>query len=236
MNLTFAVIAGTVMVQGPTARIVGRLLGVLEEERHGFLVIGANPVALAIARALDRAGKRVLLIDTNRWRVEEARKAGLHATCGDALDELMLQRIDLEGIGNLLAITPNDSVNRLAARIYTREFDATRAIGLRSSPELDAKNGQPPYLFDRRLSWEDALDRLRAGEAIERAGVDEALAVRDFGALLSGAVPLFAFEPSGAVRFLKDDEQLAVGQAVFFLAPKEAREGKSAVAAVEPAS
>ncbi|MDP6408850.1 MAG: cation:proton antiporter [Planctomycetota bacterium] len=229
-DLVFAVICGTVVLQAPTARLVGRLLGVLEEERHGFLIVGANSFALALGRALHRAGLQVVLLDTNAWRVERARERGLRAHRADALDPLLLENLDLDGIGNLLAMTPNDGVNRAALRLFARDFGPgrVRAIRLESSPPATPDE---PYLFGERLAWQDGVDRLRAGASLERAEVDQELDAGGLGALLPGAVGLLALEAGGAPRFLADDAGLEVGESLFYLAPPQegpraARDGR----------
>ena len=77
MSMTFAVIVGTVMIQAPTARLVGKRLGVLEEKRGGVLIVGANSVGRTIGKSLSRLSVPVLLLDTNRWNVERAQNDGL---------------------------------------------------------------------------------------------------------------------------------------------------------------
>ncbi len=73
--LTFSVIFGTVVLQSATARFIAIRLGVAEPESRGLLIIGANLVARAIVRALQQAGFRVLLVDSN-WQMIGSR-AGL---------------------------------------------------------------------------------------------------------------------------------------------------------------
>jgi NhaP-type Na+/H+ or K+/H+ antiporter len=220
MNLVFAVIVGTVVLQAPTARLVGRWLGVLEEARNGFLIVGANSFALALGRALHRAGRRVVLLDTNIWRVERAREHGLQAHRADALDPIVLEALDLDGVGNLLAMTPNDGVNRTALRLFERDFGSARvrAVQLDSSPPTAE---DAPFLFGERLSWKSATDRLRAGALIEKAQVDHELDADDLDGVLPGAIPLLALDESGAPRFLADDAALTVGETLFYLAPAE---------------
>ncbi|MDP6538423.1 MAG: cation:proton antiporter [Planctomycetota bacterium] len=217
-DLVFAVIAGTVLLQAPTARLVGRLLGVLEEERHGFVIVGANSLALAVGRALHRAGELVVLLDTNAWRVERARERGLRAHRADALDPLLLETLDLDGIGHLLALTPNEGVNRAALRVFSRDFgpDRVRAIRLEDSP---AAPDDAPFLFGERLSWQEGTDLVRAGAVIEKARVDQELTIDGLDQAHEGAIGLLALDPSGAPRLLGDGEDLEVGETLFYLAP-----------------
>ncbi|MCB9916648.1 MAG: sodium:proton antiporter [Planctomycetes bacterium] len=223
MQLTFAVIAGTVLVQAPTARWVGRRLGVLEGTRNGFLFVGGNRIARALGRALDRAGIAVQLIDTSDWRVTKAREEGLKARRADALDPLEIARMDLFGIGHMLALVPNDGVNRLALKLYAPEFgqENVRAAKLTSSPADEGTSGEPLYAFGERLTWEQFYRRLEEGWTVKSAEVDHELGVDEVGDLLEGAVALLALEPDGRVRFLGDADRLTEGEKLFYLAPGE---------------
>ena len=58
--LTFFVIIGTVVLQSTTAGSLARWLKVADPDPRGFLIIGANPVAQAIAQALKETGWTLL--------------------------------------------------------------------------------------------------------------------------------------------------------------------------------
>lgn len=220
MSLTFAVIVGTVMIQAPTARFVGKRLGVLEEKRSGVLIVGANSVGRALGRRLTRASVPVLMLDTNRWNVERAQNDGLDARVGNALDELVIRTLDLDVIGRLMAVTSNDSVNRVAVQIYEREFGPqnVHAIRLADSPEPNQENENAPYLFGKRLSWEDLFQRLGSDHTLENAAIEEQnTSVTDLMQRYPGVVPLFAFDEEGNLRTLADDGPLRVGDSVIYL-------------------
>ncbi len=226
MSLTFAVIVGTVIVQAPTARWVGARLGVLEQERNGFLFVGGNRIARALGGALDRAGYTVRLLDTSEFRVEQARAAGLNARRADALDPLELERMDLFGIGHMIAVIPNDGVNRLAIKIYATEFgrENVRALKLSSSPPEDQGASDPQYVFGDRLTWEELYRRLGEGQQVKSAVVDEEVLVREFGELVPGAVALLAIGQGERVRFLQDDSKLQIGEKLFYLAAEDTQQ------------
>jgi NhaP-type Na+/H+ or K+/H+ antiporter len=222
MNLTFAVIAGTVIVQAPTARFVGRKLNVLEGQRNGILFVGANRVARGIARALDRAGFRVQLVDMSSWQVEEARAMGLNATRANALDPLEIDRLDLNGIGHMLAVTPSESINRLAVQIYAAEFgrENVRTLRMSNSPELEA-GGDPLFLCGGQVRWEELNRKFDEQHQVTQVEVDHDLELSEIGEWLVGAVPLLAFDDQGELRFLEPDSRLATGDLLFYVAPPE---------------
>lgn len=129
---TFVMIVGTVLVYGLTAGPLARRLSLADSNPQGVLFLGAHEWARAIAMALRRLGLPVLLIDSNATNVEVARREGLTAEAQDVLGERLLNQLDLTGIGNLVALTPNDEVNSLAARRLERIFGSAAIFQLSS--------------------------------------------------------------------------------------------------------
>ncbi|MEZ4618968.1 MAG: cation:proton antiporter [Caldilineaceae bacterium] len=70
--LVFLIIVGTVLIQGSTAKALARALGVSEADPQGFLLMGATPFSCALAEALQDAGFKVRLIDSNQQNVIHA--------------------------------------------------------------------------------------------------------------------------------------------------------------------
>lgn len=113
--LTFLVIIGTVLVYGTMAAPLARYLALSEQNPQGVLLMGANRLARAIARVLHEEGYKVLLVDTNRSRIATARLEGLPTYHGNLLTEDVMDNLELDGIGRLLALTSNDEANALGA-------------------------------------------------------------------------------------------------------------------------
>jgi len=84
-------------------------------DRTETIIVGAGPVARAIATSLEPAPVRV--IDTNRHNLELAERLGLTTHLGNALDELTLEAANVESASRLIAATPNAEVNILSAQI-----------------------------------------------------------------------------------------------------------------------
>jgi hypothetical protein len=61
------------------------------------------------------------MVDTNYRHVAAATMAGLPSQCASIVSEYM-EEIDLAGIGRLLAVTPNDDLNTLAAMEFAPVF------------------------------------------------------------------------------------------------------------------
>ncbi|MBO6740123.1 MAG: sodium:proton antiporter, partial [Phycisphaerales bacterium] len=71
--LTFSVIIGTVAFYGLTTPWAAKMLRVADQNPQGVLFIGAPYWARAIARMLHQRGYKVLLVDSNRSNVRDAR-------------------------------------------------------------------------------------------------------------------------------------------------------------------
>ncbi|RTR29854.1 cation:proton antiporter [Deinococcus radiophilus] len=129
LTLVFAVIVGTVILVSLTAKPVARALGVAQADPDGFLVVGAHLWARELALALKNEGVDVLVADTNPANIAQARMEGLGGHYGSLLSEAA-DRIPMEGIGNLLALTPNDEANTLTTRKYEKSFGRAHVFQL----------------------------------------------------------------------------------------------------------
>lgn len=90
-------------------------------ERNGVLLVGASATARALGRVLARS-QPVWVIDRNVDRCNQARRDGLEAVVGDALDERILAQAQASQVRTFIAVTPNPEVNALAARLAREVF------------------------------------------------------------------------------------------------------------------
>ncbi len=211
--LTFMVIVGTVAVYGLGARFAARWLGVEQPSPQGVLIVGAHPWAVLIAKALMSEGFRVLVTDTNWYKVRAARMEGVPVYYGSILSESIFQEIDLEGIGKLLAITPNDSVNSLAALHFEDEFSSSEVYQLRPQGEDTASTGAPKhlhgrYLFGPDIDYQYLARRFAKGAVIKKTNITEEFGFDSFRKMYGEeAVPLFLItEDRRLVVFTTDME------------------------------
>lgn len=130
--LTFSVIIGTVVLQSFTAGPMAKLLGVAEPEPLGFIIVGANIVARTIGTALARYGVKVILADTSRERIQLAADENLETYLGNPMSEHAERRLDMTGIGRLLALSPFESVNFAAVMHFRRELGNNNVFLIRS--------------------------------------------------------------------------------------------------------
>jgi len=123
-GLVFLVIASTVVVQGMTGAAVAERLGVRRPRGRGFVILGANDLALALGKELRNTGEDVVLVDANPELCVAAERKGFRVLNGNALDDRILQQSDLDTRKGVVALLPNGGVNLLFAR---RAIDENRS-------------------------------------------------------------------------------------------------------------
>ncbi|MDX2470375.1 MAG: cation:proton antiporter [SAR324 cluster bacterium] len=116
---TYGVIAATVLFQGFSAKYVAQILGLREKQPDGWLLIGSNPLTRAVAHYLKNENKSHLLIDTNLQEVKLAQQEGLNAILENAMRLNPERHLEIAGLGNLIAATANEELNRLVCQRFS---------------------------------------------------------------------------------------------------------------------
>ena len=213
--MTFVVIIGTVVFQSLTASSLGRWLKVSEPDPHGFLIIGANPLARTIAKALDQQKVRVMLTDTLWDNVSRARMSGLRSYYGNPLSEHAELYLDTSGLGYLLALTADAHLNGLACNRYRDQFGPRHVFALRvggnASGRADvARQGR--RAFGEDVTYVDLSRRIYRGAEIRRTNLSENYTLDHFAEMYGArATPLFALDPKGRLEVLAADNQREPG-------------------------
>ncbi|MBN2227740.1 MAG: cation:proton antiporter [candidate division Zixibacteria bacterium] len=205
--LTFQVIIGTVAVYGLTSAPLARRLKLAQPNPQGILFAGAHPLARSIAQILKDEGFPTALIDTNWGNVTSARKGGCLAYYANILSENALHDIPLDGIGRLLALTPNEEVNSLAALHYVDLFGRSEVYQL---PPLSAsKSGKQAmplhlrgrYLFDEEATYGYLTARLQGGSIIKRTDITNEFDYHAFKTIYGNtAMPLMVITGDRTIR------------------------------------
>jgi len=197
-SVTFLVIIATVVVYGFTAAPLARRLGVAQPEPQGVLFVGAHPWARKIARELQEIGFQVRLADSNRRNIVQARMAGLPTYFGSTLTEGALDHIDLNGIGNLLALTANDEVNSLSGLNFSEVLGADSVFQLppddlqtATEETLVGRHLRGRFLFRPDAGYWQLTARFDAGADIKTTRFSETFGYPDFLEQHPDAVPLF---------------------------------------------
>jgi len=171
--LIFLVIIGTISIYGLTAAPLAKWLGIANVNPQGCLIIGAHTFGRAIARVLKQQGFAVILVDTNYNNLMMARMEGLTTHYGSVLSETILEDLDLNGIGRLLAITANNEVNSLATLYFSKVFGSNEVYQLaitedkQKSAQTVTKELRGQFLFSPTFTSDYLLQHLGAEPVIK---------------------------------------------------------------------
>jgi NhaP-type Na+/H+ or K+/H+ antiporter len=201
--VTFLVITGTVAVYGLTASPLATWLGLANPNPQGVLIIGADKLARTVAKAIDNEGVPVLLTDSNRAYITHAKNEGLRTHYANFLSERVLDEIDLDGIGRLLALTPNEELNSLSALHFLDVFGRSGVYQLSIAVNSEEEEKLPKHLRGRTLFGEN-ITYSKLWKLIESDAVIERRQLKDesdFKNILS------LYGDSGIPLFLIDDDK-----------------------------
>jgi len=130
--ITFFVVAGTVTIYSLTARPLAMSLGLASRGQKGFLIVGAHSWARNIASVLKDQGFPILLVDTNYKEITEAYDEGFRTHHGSIISESILDEMDISELGYLIALTPDDTINSLAAIRFEDVFGRKNVYQIRT--------------------------------------------------------------------------------------------------------
>lgn len=229
--LTFAVIIGTVVLQSATARPLARLLKVAEPAPSGFLIVGANEPARAIAKALQQLGCRVLLTDSSWENIRAARMDGLPTYFGNPASQHADAHLDLVGLGHLLGLSPAGEINALACARFRHDFGHGRLFVLvsglekqRSDKHRAAEEHRGHLLGANPMTYLQLANRLHQGAELYSTNLTEGFGWDAYQALHGErALLLFARDGHGWVHVASPDN------------PLQPQPGWTLVALIEPA-
>lgn len=212
--LAYQLIFITIFVQAMWSRPLASLLKVKAKEKTGYLIIGSHPLGTAIATWMKEKGTETLLVDRNSYDIYLAKKSGLNAHKGDALNEYFLGNLRLENIGNLLALTSNDEVNTLACQLGKRFFGHERIFQihkrLKEKDEGFLKTASGIVVFPKLPPLHLTLEQLQRGQlkCYEGKGIPG-----------DDAIPLFVYLSNGSLLPVTTETKFDKDSVFFAMAP-----------------
>lgn len=198
ISIVFITIISTVAIYGLTAPWVARKLGVAKPIPRGFLIIGAHDWAIELATELKKHGVKVMIADSNWQNISNAKSHNLDTYYGNVLSEYALENLNLDGIGKLISVTPNDEVNALTAIRFSELFGRSRVYQL--SPSIKKKTDDNEdgiiqtgrILFQKNASFDDLTQQYKDGKVIKSTQLTEAFTFQNFKETHGDeAIPLF---------------------------------------------
>ncbi len=215
LPVTFIVIVGTVAIYGLTAAPLSRELKLSEKDPQGIIIVGGQEWALEIAKILKGEGYRTVLIDTNRGHVIKARMENVETVYGSVLSENILNEISFNGLGRLLALTPNDEVNSLAALHLNHIFDKKELYQLppMKSPKETSESYSPKdlrgrFLFGEGFDYYTLSRRYNEGSVIKLTKLTEKFDYAAFKAYYGkDIIQMIVIEEDHKMKIITADEE-----------------------------
>lgn len=221
----FLVIFGTVTFYGLLATPLARALGLSDSNPSGILFAGADPWVRVVAKGLVDAGHQCLLLDTRYEKVSAARMNGLRAIRANILSEYAEEEIELAGLGNLVAATPNNEVNSLATREFQHHFGKTNVWQLTPPDAREhhsksvASHMRGRYCFLGGPTVAEMASLVERGAVFKATQLTEVFTIEDFQSMHGeDAVILFREDREGKLRPVEaSGEKLKGGMTVYAL-------------------
>ncbi|HHG3223952.1 TPA: cation:proton antiporter [Vibrio parahaemolyticus] len=217
--MTFMVIIGTVVLQSATARPMAIALGVAEPAPRGFLLIGANRVAREIGQALARYDRRVLMTDSNWEYISQVRMMGLDYYYGNPISSHADDNLNMIGIGQVVALTPDQHFNIMACMQFVDEFGEDKVYCLQkvktngngSEKHSVAQEYHGKLLMGGNVSYTQLASLLSRGAEIKHTKLSENFTYQDYleHHKTNLVIPLFNVEDKGKIQFCDDPDQFA---------------------------
>lgn len=216
VSVTFTVIIVTVLVYGLTSRVMARFLNVVRPRYQGVLFVGAHSWAREIARFIQKENIPVFMVDTNRDNIRQAESEGLPYLFGSIHSQNVLDVIQYNGIGKLIAITQSDDLNRKAVQEFSSAFGVTgvyRLFPTNKKVTNEETVRKERFLFSRGLTWSQ-LDRLFANKAVvRRKQFRTSEKLMEFIQNHTEIIPMFVVTESGKLFVCTPDRHIFANQA-----------------------
>ncbi len=174
--LVFMIVLGTVLLNATTARVFAKMVGVFLNKSEGILIVGASKVSRLIGHYLESHGRHVVLIDSNLTNIKQAKELGLEALSTNIYSDTLLDNIELNDIGYLMALTGSSDINKYAINKFSKQFGENGSFRLVSTEEMkDSENNPKEGLFSHTDDYNTLTEVTRKYPSIQEIEIkDEA--------------------------------------------------------------
>ncbi|MCM4167830.1 Glutathione-regulated potassium-efflux system protein KefB [Arenibacter antarcticus] len=198
---------------------------VMQDARNGYLILGANPLGIYIAKQLQEHNE-VVLIDANKDLVNEANEQGVTAIHGNGLKEETFHLANAINKKTFIALTGNSEINLLATQLANNSFYIPNKIVLMSPGEngaglnlLDPMNASS--MFASKTDMTPWAYKISANEFKEKiAQVDGNCTTREWvkqNGKNQDILPVLIMDESGHKRPFHYQDSISAKEKVIYL-------------------
>ncbi|WP_224485362.1 cation:proton antiporter [Robertkochia aurantiaca] len=215
--LVFMVVLGTVLLNAATARLFAKISGVFLEESTGILIVGASNVSRLIAKYLQKNGRHVVLIDSNKENIEKAKAMDLDAEEANIFSDDLTNNIEFSDIGYLMALTASEEVNKHAIERFRDQLGENGAFRLITPEEMKDLDSTPTeLLFSKKDDYINLSEVARDYPKINEITLESKEHFLEEIASLneqSDAIPIFIKDKEGELHIIATyGEETEIGE------------------------
>ena len=149
-GLVYLVIVVTCTWATIMAGLLPRWLGYVgDPTRRRVILVGASPLAAALARSFQAEGWTPVVVDSVPAKLAPFQNGKINTICGDAREASTYEHASVERDSHVLALTPNDELNLLIAELVREEFSVEHPVVALQHPSAE--------LGQLRRAWVDLL-------------------------------------------------------------------------------
>jgi len=141
--LVFMIVLCSVLLNATTARLFAKLVGVFIKNSQGILIVGASSISRIIGKYLQDNNRHVVFVDSNGENIRKARALGMEAIEGSVYSDDLVNNIELNDIGYLMAITGNSDINKTAISRFQKQFGENGSFRVISTDEMNDPEKNP---------------------------------------------------------------------------------------------
>jgi len=158
LPLAFAIVVGSVVIHGLSAKPLGQKLGLAFPARDGLIIVGATDWTVQFAETLQSKDINVMLADKNWSSLKSARLANIPIYYGEILSDETEHSLELNKYNTLLAATGNGAYNALICNVLGHEFGRERVFQLSTDDEDFHERQQMGHTMGGRTLAYEGLD------------------------------------------------------------------------------
>ncbi|MBD0831279.1 cation:proton antiporter [Aestuariibaculum sediminum] len=207
--LVFVIVLGTVLLNATTARSFAKASGVFLTKSGGILIVGASKISRLLGHYLEDNGRHVVLIDSNENNISKARELGLEALTTNIYSDNLIDNIELNDVGYLMALTANPDINKYAINKFSKQFGENGAFRVVTSQEiLDKKSRPKEGLFsykDDYNSLSEVTDKFPSIQEIDLESRDHYQNLISITDKDDDIIPLFIKDNGGELHIISSN-------------------------------
>ena len=207
--LVFMIVLGTVLLNATTARLFAKLVGVFLKTSEGIVIIGASKASRIIGEYLMKNDRHVVLVDSNSTNIAKAKERGLDAIEESIYSDSLMNNIELNDVGYLMALTGNGDINKYALDRFKNVFGENGSFRLITPDEMNNPVSTPHVgLFSPTDDFINLTEVARNYPSMQEIEVESKAAFENLIKMTrqdDNIIPIFLKKADGDLEILKSN-------------------------------